>query len=191
MKKLSFIFLLIAQKVFSQQEIVNYQSFIIDHKEVAWVQVYHFDDTVNNFSGVVFEHLKRKVWIKDIHYDGADIVADVVNYRPDYKRYGGKYLNTSMIVRTGKWSGKVRLNFKAGKYRVILYGLHFDAKQSRSGSGKATIENRDISGTLSEWSLNNYRSGFRKGRLTTLDILHLSFKDSFTMKLDQLIDSDW
>jgi hypothetical protein len=190
MIRISLLLIFFCSKSFAQQGIVNYQSFALDHKEAVWMQVYHAD-TINNLKEKLFNHLKRKIWISDIHYDGDDIIAEVVNYRPDYKRYGGKYMNTSNNIRRGVWAGKVRISFKEGKYRVFLHGLNYVAKQSATGSGKATIEQHDVSGTLSEWALNNYRSGFRKKRLTSLDILHFSFKDSFTLTLNQLIDSDW
>lgn len=186
-----FLLLFIVQQATAQPGIVKYQSFAIDNKEVVWAQVYHFEEPVATQSARLFEHLKRKVWITDIHYEGADIIADLVQYRPDYKRYGGKFMNTSMIIRTGKWAGKVRISFKEGKYRVILYGLTYEAKQSATGSGKATIEQHDVSGTLNEFVLNDLRNGFRKNRLKNLDILHFSFKDSFTLTVDQVISSDW
>jgi hypothetical protein len=179
------------QSASAQHGIVNYQSFSIDNKEVIWAQVYHQDDSVKDISSKLFEHLKRKVWIKDIHYEGNDILADLTGYRPDYKRYGGKYINTSSVTRTGRWKGKIRISFREGKYRVILYGLNYDARQSATGSGKATIEQHDVSGTLSEFVLNNFRSSFKKSRMKDLDILHFSFKDSFTLTFDQVIDSDW
>jgi hypothetical protein len=185
------IFLFLAQNVIAQQGIVTYQSFSIDNKEVVWAQVYHQHDSVKDIPSKLFEHLKRKVWIKDIHFEGADILADLMEYRPDYKRYGGKYMNTSSVTRTGRWKGKIRISFKEGKYRVILYGLNYNARQSSSGSGKATIEQHDVSGTLGELVLSNIRSSFKKSRMKDLDILHFSFKDSFTLTFDQVIDRDW
>ena len=73
---------------------------------------------------------------------------------------------------------------------TVLASCH-TAKQSTTGSGKATIEQHDISGTLTEFVLDDLRTVFRKSRLKNLDILQLSFKDSFTLTTDQLIDTDW
>jgi hypothetical protein len=175
----------------SQSEITNYQSFIIDNKEATWVQVYHNEETSDSLSLKIFQHLKRKAWIKQIQYDENDIIADIVNYRPDYKRYGGKFRNTSTVIRTGKWHGKARISFKDGKYRVILYGLSYEEKQPATMAGKASMEQHDITGTLTEFVLSDMRTSFRKSRLKNLDILQLSFKDSFTLTTDQIIDTDW
>ncbi len=190
MKFISVILLFVAHVV-SAQVPVAYRSFHIEHKDVVWVQVYHEEPVVENLPERLFTHLKNKVWIKDIHFEGTDIVAELTEYRPDYKRYGGKFTNTSSIVRTGRFFGKVRINFKEGKYRVILQGITYKALQASTGSGKATIEQHEVSGTLEDFALNNYRTHFKKRNAVNLDILHSSFKDSFTIKVNQVIDEDW
>jgi hypothetical protein len=176
---------------FAQNEIKIYQAFQIDNKEAIWIEVYHREDDPKDLPQKVFNHLQKKSWLRDLKFEETDLVGELIDYRPDYKRYGGKFMNTSNIIRTGKWKGKLRINFKEGKYRVILYGLQYDALQSSSGSGKATIEQHNVSGSLTEWMLNNLRTSFKKKGLKNLDILHFSFKDSFTIVVDQLIDSDW
>lgn len=190
MKFFCLVFCCIATATFAQNP-VAYRSFHIEDKEVVWVQVYHEEPVIDNLQQRLFDHLKNKVWIRNIALEGTDIVAELIDYRPDYKRYGGKFTNTSSIVRTGKFAGKVRVNFKEGKYRVILEGITYSALQSSTGSGKATIEQHEVSGTLSDFALNNYRTNFKKRNGINLDILHSSFKDSFTIKVNQVIDEDW
>jgi hypothetical protein len=175
-----------------QETIKTYLSFSIDNKEVVWSQIYHEEKlTSAELSAQVLSHLKRKVWVKNITQEGQDIVADVDRLKFEYKRYGGKFMNTSTVLRTGRWYGKLRISFKEGKYRVIVYGLHYMALQPESGSGKATIPGHETSGTFSEWVLNDYHSAFRKSRFSNLDIIHHNLKDSFTLEEGQLIDSDW
>ena len=176
---------------FAQNEIKNYQAFVVDNKEAIWIEVYHREDDPNNLPQKVFDHLEKKSWLTNLKFEEGDLVGELIDYRPDYKRYGGKFMNTSSIIRTGKWKGKLRINFKEGKYRVIIYGLQYDALQSSSGSGKATIEQHNVSGSLTEWMLNDFRTSFKKKGLKNLDILHFSFKDSFTIVVNQVIDSDW
>lgn len=175
----------------SQQDITRYRSFVIDNREVVWIQVYHHADSAGDLSRKVFAHFDRKAWIGNLRYEGDELVADLADYRPDYRRYGGKYMNTSSVVRNGEWEGKVRISFKDGKYRVILEELLYEVWQPRTGSGRATIEQHQVSGTLDEWALDDYRNTFKTRRMVNLDILHLSFKDSFTLTRDQVIDSDW
>lgn len=193
MKKLSTLFLFVTVWVSSiaQNEIKNYQAFQVDNKEAIWVEVYHREDEPKDLPEKVFSLLEKKSWLQNLKFEDGDLVGELIDYRPDYKRYGGKFMNTSNIIRTGKWKGKLRINFKEGKYRVILYGLQYEALQSSSGSGKATIEQHPVSGSLTEFSMNDLRTSFKKKGLKNLDILHFSFKDSFTIVVNQLIDSDW
>jgi hypothetical protein len=193
MSKVITVFLFLTTWISSsaQTEIKNYQAFVVDNKEAIWIEVYHREDDPKDLHQKVFNHLQKKPWLANLRFEESDIVGELVDYRPDYKRYGGKFMNTSNIIRTGKWKGKLRINFKDGKYRVILYGLQYDALQSSSGSGKATIEQHSVSGSLTEFSLNDLRTSFRKKGLKNLDILHFSFKDSFTIVANQVIDSDW
>lgn len=177
--------------VSAQRDITTYQGFHVVNREVIWARVFHQEEPAEVLSEKLFSHLSRKVWIENLRYDGKDIVGNLINYRPDYKRYGGKFRNTSILLRTGKWDGKVTIHIQDGKYRVILEGLHYEAQQATTGSGKATIEKHPVSGMLSAWALNDYRTSFRKKRFNNLDILHLSFSDSFTLTTDQLIDGDW
>src|SRR4051812_27487742 len=102
--------LLFSPQVFSQT-IEKYLSFAIDNKEVLWVQVYHEDSPAKDISQKVFTHLKNKVWVEELAFDGDDLIGEIVSYRADYKRYGGKFTNTSQVVRTGKWSGHFRISF--------------------------------------------------------------------------------
>lgn len=176
---------------YAQREITTYQGFNVVNREVIWVRVFHQEEPAAVLSEKLFTHLSRKAWIENVRYEGKDLVGNLINYRPDYKRYGGKFRNTSILLRTGRWDGKVTINIQDGKYRVILEGLHYEAQQARTGSGKATIEKHPVSGVLSQWALNDYRTSFRRKRFNNLDILHLSFSDSFTLTTNQLIDGDW
>jgi hypothetical protein len=115
-----------------------------------------------------------------------------VNYHPDYKRYGGKFSNTSITIRTGRWAGKIRIGFKDGRYRVIVYNLTYEALRSTSGPGKGTINTHPVTGTFSELVLNNMRTSFKKNHLRDLDILHYNLKDSFVPVVEPVISSiDW
>ncbi|MEO5602438.1 MAG: hypothetical protein ABIR06_16070 [Cyclobacteriaceae bacterium] len=183
--------LLFSSGLFGQHKIQTYASFAIDQKEVVWVQVYPQNDAQENLSGQVLDFLKRKSWIKNLQFDGQEIMADLENFRVDYKRYGGKYMNTSMLIRSARWSGKIRVSFKDGKYRVIIYGLNYDARQPSMSTGKMTQLAHPIHGTWTDWVLNNYRSAFLTRRHKNLDLMHFSLKDSFTLSEIAFDNADW
>lgn len=175
----------------AQENKTTYSAFAIDHKEVIWVQVFHAQQSQEVLTDHVYDFLKRKAWVKNMHFDGPELVADIENFRVDYKRYGGKYMNTSNLIRTARWSGKTRVSFKDGKYRVVVYGIEYDARQPAMHAGKMSNQPHKIHGTFTDWVLNNYRSEFKKSRRTNLDIMHFNLKDAFTLKETELIDEDW
>ena len=170
---------------------VHFEQIAINSKEVVWVQVYHASQSEDSLRAHVFDFLKRKAWINDLHFDGPEIVADIQNFRVDYKRYGGKYMNTSNLIRTGRWSGKARISFKDGKYRVIVYGLEYDARQPAMHAGKMSNQPHKIHGTWTDWVLNNYRTHFKKRRHLNMDIMHFNLKSGFTLTETDFIDEDW
>jgi hypothetical protein len=188
--RLIFFQLFIGSYLYSQDN-ATYSAFTINHKEVMWVQVYHAQQSTEELTDHVFDFLKRKAWIKNIHLDGPEIVADILNFRVDYKRYGGKYMNTSNLIRTARWSGKTRVSFKDGKYRVIVYGIEYDARQPAMHAGKMSNQPHAVHGTWTDWVLNRFRTQFKRSRHINMDIMHFNLKDGFTLKETDFIDGDW
>ena len=82
MNRSLFILLLVwVQSSLLGQPLPQYQSFAIDQKEVAWVQVYHVDDSIEQVSQKFFDHLKHKVWISNIHWEQEEIIAELTSYQ--------------------------------------------------------------------------------------------------------------
>lgn len=188
---LLFIALLFAVSVEGQEKNSTYSAFAIDNKEVIWVQAYHAQQPAGILHKGVHDFLKHKAWVKNLRIDGSEIVIDLENFRVDYKRYGGRYLNTSNLIRTARWSGKARISFKEHKYRVIVYGLEYDARQPAMHAGKMSNQPHMIHGSFTDWVLNRYRSHFRKSRHINMDILHAHLKESFTLTETDFVDDDW
>jgi hypothetical protein len=175
-----------------QEEVTTYRSFTIHNREAVWSQVYQANSiSAGDLSIKLFTHLKGRIWLTNLQYEGQDIVGDIQRMKIEYKKYGGRFMNTSTILRTGTWYGKLRISFKDEKYRVVIYDLHYTAMQPATGSGKLTMEAHEISGTFSEWVLNNYHTEFRKSRFTNLDIIHTSLNDKFILQDKQATDNAW
>lgn len=189
--RLIFSAILVSTAGYSQDKNPTYSAFAIDNKEAIWVQVFHAQQPADILSKQVHDFLKHKAWIRDIHFDGDDIIADIRNLRVDYKRYGGKYMNTSNLIRTARWSGKTRISFKDGKYRVVVYGLEYDARQPAMHAGKMNNQSHMIHGSWTHWVLNHYRTQFKKSRHLNMDMMHFHLKDSFTLTETQFIDNAW
>lgn len=190
-KKILCLLLMAFSAIVQAQPTNTYSGFTIDNKEVLWVQVFHANQPREELSQQVFEFLKRRSWIRNIAFDGPEITADIQNFRVDYKKYGGKYMNTSNLIRTGRWSGHARITFKDGKYRVIVYGIEYDARQPAMQAGKMSNQAHNIHGSWTDWVLNDYRTHFKKSRHLNMDIMHFNLKEGFTLKDTEFVDVDW
>ncbi|MFZ6009731.1 MAG: hypothetical protein ACOYXT_05225 [Bacteroidota bacterium] len=189
---LSVVSLVGATGLYGQVDITSYQSFQIDNKEIVWIQIFHEPQaSAEDLAAKVHNYLKTRAWVKNIQHDGNDLVADLERYRIDYKRYGGKYLNTSTVIRSGKWFGKLRVSFKEGKYRIVAYDLNYVARQVSTQYGKMGTQNHELHGSLNDWALNKYRTSFKKSRFNNLDLIHFNLKNSFTLTENQIVDNDW
>jgi hypothetical protein len=179
--RLLLTFFLCSSCLLAQESMPSYASFVIDHKEVVWAQVFPKKGSAETVSAEVMDFLKRKAWIKNIEFSDGQIIADLENYRIDYKKYGGRYLNTSTLIRSARWFGKIRVDFKDDKYRIMVYGLHYEVRHPTMNTGKNSRAAHMIHGTWTDWVLNNYRSHFRKVRHQNMDFMHFSLRDSFTL----------
>ncbi|HEX8041036.1 MAG TPA: hypothetical protein VF490_17910 [Chryseosolibacter sp.] len=188
---LVFVVLLGSASIYGQEKKPAYSAFILDNKEVIWVQVYETAQPSAEQKEQLIDLLKQKAWIDNLSEDGSDLIADVKNFRVDYKRYGGKYMNTSNLIRSARWSGKVQISFKDERYRVVVYGLEYEARVPVMASGKMSNESRMVHGSWTDWVLNNYRTHFRKSRFINMDIMHFNLKDSFTVTDTRVIDDEW
>ena len=173
-------------------QIETYQSFFIDHGEVVWSQIYSGEEkTTQKLTEEVLALLKSKSYISNVQYDSGELFADISNLKVDYKKYHAKYFQTSTIIRTGKWFGKMRVSFKDNRYRVIIYGLHFTATQPARTAGKISMEAHPMSGTINEWVLTPMRNSFKKSRFKNLDLLHWQLRELFTIYDNSVINTDW
>lgn len=188
-KGLPFLFALLLPM---QTSIPGYLAFVIDNNELIWSQVYEDDRfPPDALPASMFKYLDSRTWINNIKFEDEDIVADISNYKMDYKRYGASFMKTSTIIRTGRWTAKLRVSFKDSKYRVVIYGINYTAVQPTTGSGRATLEAREIDGTLSEWALTNLRTSIKKSWFDNLDIVHHNLKKSFTIVSYAEMNREW
>jgi hypothetical protein len=170
---------------------LTYRSFMIDNSEVVWVQVYEHDSASQYEPQVVFEQLEAHPWLANVRLDGNEIVADLHDFKVDFRKYNARFIKTSTLIRTGRWDGKVRINFKDGKYRVKVYGLHYIATQAERTAGKVSFESHQISGTLSQWALHDHRRSFKKSTFFNLDLLHMGLKEVFTVTALETNEDNW
>jgi hypothetical protein len=170
---------------------LTYRSFSIENNEVVWVQVFTHDSIHHFKPEAVLEFVKGHPWLANARVDDDEIVADLHDFRVDFKKYNARFIKTSTLIRTGRWDGKVRISFRDGKYRVKVYGLHYVALEPERTAGKLSFEAHQISGTLSQCALHDHRRSFKKSTFFNLDLLHMGLREIFTLNTFESNEENW
>jgi hypothetical protein len=178
MKNVLYLLVLIPCALFAQT--AEYGSFKILNTEIIYQKVFT-QDSVTNEKLTAF--LKTVPNVSNVNLSGDVITADLTDLTVDYKKFQFTQVATPPIIQTGKFSGKIRVEGKPGKYRVIVTGM-----QLRGDTGYKKIVNNE--------NLTNYAT-VNSGTLlsrdwckpNTLGLLDKALTDRFTF-LDKP-DSDW
>jgi hypothetical protein len=160
----------------------TYSYFEIENREAVWVYIFPENNkTEEEIRENMIDHLKHKTWVKKLEKDNGDLMVDIENYLVEYKKHGGSYTRTPMVIRSGRWSAKVRISFKDDKYRVMVFGLNYFARQTTVHHGRIKPVDTELSGTWSDFVLTESRTQFRKSKFKALHLMNASLKDNFTL----------
>lgn len=103
--------------VFSQEEINNIK--INDVNTVVWSKVYESDINPEKY----FTYLGSTGHFKDIIKTENSFTTNFHGVKPDYKGYGSSEMTTPMYIARSSMDGGVSVEFKEGRYRVILRNI--------------------------------------------------------------------
>lgn len=163
-------------------------NFHIQEGEVIWKKVFDVEMDSVQMQRSIISMLNRYPHFKDIRAEGNTITASIDKMLPDYKKAGHSYMLTPYIISNGKWFGKLSINMKPGKYRVVISGATFDAG-SVGTTGLVTVES-DVDGNFSNVVLKKTGTRFKPGQYETMSILNDVFINQFTINKVEVAD-DW
>lgn len=171
----------------------TYSYFEIENREVIWSFIYSKNNkTANELRESMIDLLKQKIWISKIEPEQEDLIVTIENYVVEYKKLGGSYMRTPLVIRSGRWSAKAKISFKEGRYRVMLFGLNYLAQQTTVQHGRIRPVDTELSGTWSDFVLTESRMQFRKSKFKALHLMHESLKDNFMLPdTPTKKDEDW
>lgn len=64
-------------------------------------------------------------WASNVQAAGDEVTFDMNELRVDYKKFQFSQVATPPVIQTGKYSGKVTVGIKDGKYRVTVRSIEF------------------------------------------------------------------
>lgn len=119
-KILTFLLALLAHVAFSQT--VSFGNFKVAEQEIIYQKIFTLDSiTIPKLEA----HYKTLPYISGLELKSDGIEFDVTDINVDYKKFQYSQVNTNIVMQTGKYSGKVTVAVKDGKYRVTIKAIQF------------------------------------------------------------------
>jgi hypothetical protein len=121
MKKFMFLMLLLTS-IFSlnAQTVTTYGNFKIADQEIIYQKVFTQDSIT---PAKLEEFYKALPYVSNVTTTGDGVQFDVADLTVDYKKFQFKPMDTPSIIQTGKYSGKVSITTKDGRYRLTFQRL--------------------------------------------------------------------
>ena len=178
MKKL--MLLLVAQvSFFVYAQTLTYGNFKIGEQEIVFQKVF-FEDSITISS--LEQYYKTLPFVTDAVYTLDGLQFDINEVTVDYKKFGFSQVGTPSIIQTGKYSGRVSVGVKDGRYRVTLQAIRFTGDL-----GSRKIIEKD---NLTTYACRNSGTIFSPDwcRPNMLGLLDKTFTDKFQFKKSK---DDW
>jgi hypothetical protein len=119
MKKI--ILLLAAQiSCIAYAQTVTYGNFKLAEQEIIYQKIF----TEDSITAPLLEaYYKTLPYVSNLQADADGVQFEVSDITVDYKKFQYSQVNTPPIIQTGKYSGKVSVGVKDGKYRITFQSL--------------------------------------------------------------------
>ena len=136
MKKLKFMLLLAAPISFvATAQNVSFGNFKVVEQEIIYQQVFQQDSIT---PAALEKYYAAQTFVTNVaaRADGVDF--EITDLIVDYKKFQFSQVGTPLIIQTGKYSGKVSVGVREGKYRVTMKAIQFTGN-----IGYKTISSRE------------------------------------------------
>jgi hypothetical protein len=126
MKHLLTLLLLIPSLVRSQ-----YQYLKLENSHIIFERIYSVDSTLNKdeVEKMLTLNVPKISGITQFTKTPEIITANLANVDIDYRKYGGKWVNTAVFLNYPMF-GQVSIVWKPAKYKVTVAGMYFDTHTS-------------------------------------------------------------
>ncbi|MGE8528463.1 hypothetical protein [Chryseobacterium rhizosphaerae] len=163
-------------------------AFIINNKQVVWQRIYNSDKNIDEVSKILLSSGKIKI----NYQDSNSITGDVSDFVMDYKGAGFSKMGTPMYLsNTSKFYGNFKIDFKEGKYRVLLTNILSKGNSVSLFYGGVGISDNG-NDNLETFALTNDRELFKasfEGKQSR--IINYSFAQLFDVSKYTKTDDNW
>ncbi len=120
MKKLLLLLLISTVSTASYPQATAYTNFKLAEQEIIYQKVFEKDSITSAKLEVYYKTLP---YVTNLEAKSDGIQFDMNDITVDYKKFQFSQVNTPLIIQTGKYSGKVSISIKDGKYRVTIKSI--------------------------------------------------------------------
>jgi hypothetical protein len=135
-------------------------NFFIENEGVIYKRVFDLPkETGLNEKTEVLKFISKVPHVSNVREVGDEILGDITNMKINYKKYGGTSMSTMILVK-GSMFGKLIVQIKENKYRVIVKDIYFIDDQSLySMMSKKEMDNRtDFTNSITKDNRTQFRS---------------------------------
>ena len=182
MKKILIIITLIIQSLlsYSQEENNSIEDFVIENNGVVYKKVFEIpNQSESELKKNLLSFISKVPNVSNVKEVGDEIFGDITNLKVNYKKYGGSYMSTLILLNHSMF-GKLIVQTKDNKYRVLIKDIYFiDDVSLLSLNSKKEMDNRT---DFTDFVTKNSRSEFRTGNtiLKGLGYMNNYFTEIFT-----------
>lgn len=134
--KIPLVIILSAVSIFSQAQITTYGNFKAADQELIYQKVFSQDSITVEKLSAFYSALP---FVANLQNTGDEITFDMNDITVDYRKFQFSQVSTPPVILTGKYSGKVTVGVKDGKYRVTVNAIMFTGDL---GSKKVTEKDK-------------------------------------------------
>jgi hypothetical protein len=120
--KIPLLILLSVCSIFSQAQITTYGNFKTADQEIIYQKVFTQDSITVEKLSAFYTALP---FVANVQTSGDEVTFDMNDITVDYRKFQFSQVSTPPVILTGKYSGKVTVGVKDGKYRVTVNAIMF------------------------------------------------------------------
>lgn len=182
MKKILITLIIVVLSIssYSQDGNTSVESFIIENNGVVYKKVFELpNQSETELKKNILSFISKVPNVSNVRILGDEIFGDISNLKVNYKKYGGSYMSTLIILNHSMF-GKLIVQTKENKYRVLIKDIYFiDDVSLLSLNSKKEMDNRT---DFTDFITKNGRSEFRSSNTIIKGIGYMNnyFTELFT-----------
>ena len=181
MKKLLLLIAFFSLTLFSQTQ----HSFTYENNQLEWIKVFKSSLSITEIEQII----KSKGMFKKLNVEDNLVKGEIENIKCDFETLGKSSWTTSFYIQNTNMNFSFYINFKDGRYRVIVNDIKLKTIDELS-TGDLTIASSNAIEPLSDYAIR--KGKFRKGFLKSdVEIYEFTLTNLFNFNNHNKKTEDW